>query len=481
MPFSAPARHAGLLAALLLATVTGRAAAVELTPAPGGAIDLRDGAVTVAHLQPQTPALRRGTAAIREQTVDGHRVAVVRIPVRGSARVEEWLIDLGAKPAKVLWSGMTGPRDSDDEVAVHVDVTTDEIVEYQTAAQVSRCDGAPARLFPRAWDFDTGRFRPVLSPLPAAAAATLVARRDDPQAPLGRPAGGFRWVAASTTAAEGHDARGLTAPTALDDGNPATAWARRISDRARGGWPGADHRAAFHSRRRAERRRLPTAQSGAPVPAGPGAGNRSAVHRRDPGRSRHRQRLGAAVLGGAAEAGALGVRDHRAGRRLPRQRGGAAKVIRHDGHRRHRHLHRPRSAGRTAAPGRGDGGGRRLRRTRPLAGQPGRTGGGPHHRRAAEGDAAGPRLLDRRPGQAVAHAEERRRGRSVPGPSRRRSPYWRNVWSATANRPTSGPGPRGSWVPSILRRRRRRCWPTSDAGPTTCVRRWCVRWARRRR
>src|SRR5258708_1933238 len=117
MPFSAPARHAWLLTALLLATVAGRAAAVELTPAPDGAIDLRDGAVTVVHLQPQTPALRRGTAAIREQTVDGHRVAVVRIPVRGSARVEEWLIDLGAKPAKVLWSGMTGPRASDDEGA----------------------------------------------------------------------------------------------------------------------------------------------------------------------------------------------------------------------------------------------------------------------------------------------------------------------------------------------------------------------------
>ncbi|HVR63512.1 MAG TPA: hypothetical protein VMU50_16540, partial [Polyangia bacterium] len=223
----------GLAAVALIAAARPAAAAVELAAA-GAAFELRDAAAVLARLQPETPALRRGTAEVAERVVAGHRVAVVRIPVRGEGRVEEWLVEIGVRPARVLWGGMIGPRDSDAEVAVHLEIGDDEILEYQTAAQVGRCDGQPARLFPRAWDFEAERFRPVLSPLPAAPSATIVARRDDPGAPLGRPAGGFRWVAASTTAAEGRDARGLTAPTALDDGDPATVWAEGLGGDGRG-------------------------------------------------------------------------------------------------------------------------------------------------------------------------------------------------------------------------------------------------------
>src|SRR6185369_3477334 len=88
--------------------------------------------------------------------------------------------------------------------------------------------------FPRAWDFESGRFRPVVSDLPPAAEQKLIARRGDPAMPAGRPIGGFHWIAASTTAAAGSDARALTAPLALDDGDPATSWAEGLGGDGRG-------------------------------------------------------------------------------------------------------------------------------------------------------------------------------------------------------------------------------------------------------
>jgi HEAT repeat protein len=52
--------------------------------------------------------------------------------------------------------------------------------------------------------------------------------------PAGRPVGGFRWTAASTTAAAGADARALTAPAALDDGDPRTVWSEGLGGDGRG-------------------------------------------------------------------------------------------------------------------------------------------------------------------------------------------------------------------------------------------------------
>ena len=133
-----------------------------------------------------------------------------------------------------IWSGITGPRDADEEVGTELEVTADRIVEYQTASQISRCDGETPRLFPRAWDFASGRFRSMVSPLPPAAPQKLIARRGDPAMPAGRPIGGFHWVAASTTAAAGTDARNLTPPLAVDDGDPATSWTEGLGGDGRG-------------------------------------------------------------------------------------------------------------------------------------------------------------------------------------------------------------------------------------------------------
>jgi HEAT repeat protein len=225
---------AGSPAAASAAAAAPTAAGLHLDPAPDGGVDVRDGGALVAHVPLKTPALRRGQPALREVTVDGHRLAELRVPIRGTAGEEIWLGELGARPPRLLWSGTTGPRDADGETSIGLEVSPDRVLEYQTAAGVTRCDGLPPRLFPRAYDFASGRFRPVVSPLPEPGVETLVAHRGDPAMPAGRPVGGFHFIAASTTRAAGSDARGLGAPVELDDGNPATAWSEGLGGDGRG-------------------------------------------------------------------------------------------------------------------------------------------------------------------------------------------------------------------------------------------------------
>ena len=45
---------------------------------------------------------------------------------------------------RVLWSGMTGPHDTDGETSQWVDVSDERVVEYQTAAGVRPLRRAPA-------------------------------------------------------------------------------------------------------------------------------------------------------------------------------------------------------------------------------------------------------------------------------------------------------------------------------------------------
>jgi HEAT repeat protein len=210
------------------------AAPIRMVPAAGGAIDLRDGDAPIAQVVLKTPPLRRGPAAVREVTVDGHRLVELRIPIRGTAAAEVWIGEVGGRGKGALWSGIAGPRDADAETAVGVELTAEHLLEYQTAAGVTRCDGIAPRLFPRVYDFDSGRFRPVLSPLPPAGIETLAARRGDPAMPAGRPLGGFHWVAASSTRAAGSDARALGAPVELNDADVATAWTEGLGGDGRG-------------------------------------------------------------------------------------------------------------------------------------------------------------------------------------------------------------------------------------------------------
>jgi HEAT repeat protein len=226
----------GVVALLTLAAPArvARAAALTGSDVAGGGLELRDGSVVVARVPLATSPLRRGPARLREVTIDGRRVAEVRVSVRGTPREEVWIGELGGRDARVVWSGFAGPRDADGETSVDFEVTPEGVLEYQTASQVTRCDGAPARLFPRAFDFEAGRFRPVLSALPPPARETLVGRRGDPAMPRGRPVAAFHFTAASTTAAAGSDARDLSTPVAVDDADSTTAWSEGLGGDGRG-------------------------------------------------------------------------------------------------------------------------------------------------------------------------------------------------------------------------------------------------------
>ncbi len=215
-------------------TTASRASALKLSEATGGALEIRNGVELIVRLVPRTPPLRRGAPALAERDVDGHRLAELRIPIRGAAGEEVWIGELEGKRRRVIWSGTTGPRDADGESSLWIDATGQRVIEYQTAPETTRCDGQPPRLFSRGYDFASGRFRPILPPLPPPGAQKLIARRGDPAMPAGRPIADFHWTAASTTRGAGSDARALTAPVELDDGDPATSWAEGLGSDGRG-------------------------------------------------------------------------------------------------------------------------------------------------------------------------------------------------------------------------------------------------------
>lgn len=209
--------------------------ALELASATSGRIEVRDGKRNLATLSPRTAPELRGKPALREVQVAGHRVVEVRIPVQGKAREEVWVAELGITDARPIWWDLAGPLDADGETRMDISVSEAEIMEYQSAMRVSRCDGGPVRLFVRTWDFAERRFRATAPALAAPDAATPViqARRDDPAMPTGRPADVFFWTIASTGATR-RDVRALTTPVALNDGDPSTVWSGGPASLARG-------------------------------------------------------------------------------------------------------------------------------------------------------------------------------------------------------------------------------------------------------
>jgi len=218
---------------MLLATAAVAASPLAIAPAADGGIDIRDGKSVAAHVALKTAALRRSQPRLRDVVIEGHRIAELRVPIRGTPAEEVWIGELGPK-AKSIWSGVTGPRDADGETSIGVELDADRVLEFQTGSGVTRCDGVPVRLFPRAYDFDGGKFRPVMSPLPEPGIEKLTARRGDPAMPVGRPVGGFHWIGASSTRASGNDARALGAPVELNDADVATAWAEGMGGDGRG-------------------------------------------------------------------------------------------------------------------------------------------------------------------------------------------------------------------------------------------------------
>src|SRR4051812_37710945 len=114
---------------MLLATAAAAASPLAIAPAADGGIDIRDGKAVAAHVALKTAALRRGQPRLREQVVDGHRIAELRVPIRGTPAEEVWIGELGPK-AKSIWSGVTGPRDADGETSIGVELDADRVLEF---------------------------------------------------------------------------------------------------------------------------------------------------------------------------------------------------------------------------------------------------------------------------------------------------------------------------------------------------------------
>jgi HEAT repeat protein len=211
-----------LTAASLLLALLRAAFAWEASSDASGTIEIRDSGKMVASFSPKTPMERRGQPIVRYVTVNGHRVAEVRLPILGEGpkREEVWVAELPAKD--VIWWDEAGARDVDGETTQEVVVTEKGIAEFQTAARLHRCDGAPAQLFGRTWDFASHRFKPNPPALPETAPNPIKSHRGD--APTGKPLGGFHFHAVSSSAGVQGDARRLSAPTAIDDDDPSTVW-----------------------------------------------------------------------------------------------------------------------------------------------------------------------------------------------------------------------------------------------------------------
>jgi HEAT repeat protein len=200
------------------------ALAWEAASDASGAVEIRDSGKLVASFSPKTPKDGRGQPTIRHVSVAGHSVLEVRMPILGEGpkREEVWVAELPSK--NVIWWDQAGAHDIDGETSQHIVVTEKAIEEFQTAGRLYRCDGVPAQLFRRAWDFANRRFQPEPPGLPATAASTIKAHRGDVQMPAGKPLGGFHFHAASGSAGAAGDAHRLSAPAAVNDDDPSTVW-----------------------------------------------------------------------------------------------------------------------------------------------------------------------------------------------------------------------------------------------------------------
>jgi HEAT repeat protein len=218
------------IAMAVLTSVAGPTAAPSLTVTDDhGTVSIEDAGRTIARFAPKTAQSNRGPASVL--TVSGRRVIEVRLPVRGepAGRAELWVAERSNADTKVIWWNVVGPLDADGETSLVVRVTEDGIEEYQTAARLSRCDGATVPLFRRTWDFAARAFRPGSPDLPPRSGETVTARRGN--APDGKPLGGFFFTAASSTPNATTQAAQLRPPSAVNDGNPETAWSTTGSGR----------------------------------------------------------------------------------------------------------------------------------------------------------------------------------------------------------------------------------------------------------
>jgi HEAT repeat protein len=158
------------------------------------------------------------------------------LPVPGARRGERSVALVLAWQGRALtrlWQGPVGWR-GDGEHSVHVATTPLGLLRYQARPEVARCDGQPVYLYPEAWDFRGGSFRPVYNaPRLPADAPVLTAAPEPPPSAGDAAASSFRTRAASAQAGAA-SAGDLVPPRELDDRDPGTVWRESLGGNGRG-------------------------------------------------------------------------------------------------------------------------------------------------------------------------------------------------------------------------------------------------------
>jgi HEAT repeat protein len=192
-------------------------------------VEIPSGVVRVGGARVGKAELGPGKAAAPKLSHAYHHVAGRRVlHVRIKAGERGWDMVLGPPPArKLIFSGATGLQGVDGEWSRHVKVSSAGVLVYQRRERVDRCDGAPVYLFPRMWDFNAERFRPVAS-VPRGEGIKLTASRGVAGVPKGPPLNAFRLVAASTHQGDDGHAVNLAPPSEAEDGNPGSAWSESL-------------------------------------------------------------------------------------------------------------------------------------------------------------------------------------------------------------------------------------------------------------
>lgn len=131
-----------------------------------------------------------------------------------------------------LWQGPVGWR-GDGEHSLHVAATPQGLLRYQARPDVVRCDGQPMYLYPEAWDFRGGSFRPVYSSPRLPGDAPVLTATPEPPPGAGDAVSSFRTRAASAQAGAA-GAGDLVPPRELDDRDPGTVWREGLGGNGQG-------------------------------------------------------------------------------------------------------------------------------------------------------------------------------------------------------------------------------------------------------
>ena len=130
-----------------------------------------------------------------------------------------WVLQVQRGQLHLVTQTQIGALDEDGELQLALDVLPQGIIRSQRRADVTRCDGVPARLFPTRWDVATNTFVPAPGVDAPTATRTVVAF----ESPTAVPSAVFE-VRTESFRSDATDARFLAIPTELSDRNPATVW-----------------------------------------------------------------------------------------------------------------------------------------------------------------------------------------------------------------------------------------------------------------